>query len=185
MADTNTSSSPVGSVEVANGQVTATSINGNERVLQKGSQVYEGDTIRTGMDGAVAIALNNGQRFDLGRNSEAVLDSDVLGQDPAAAQAAATMEAEAIAAAQAEAERRKAKKIEQARLRLKNTKSLYKFELINQDTIKPLTRCFECFGIIKVTGWHRFDLNQGHFSTPIRLLRDRRPLERLIKLLGP
>lgn len=45
--------------------------------LQTDDRVELNQVIKTGEDGMIAIELDNGTRFDLGRNSEAVLDAEV------------------------------------------------------------------------------------------------------------
>ncbi len=86
----------VGTVETAINSVTAVNRNGETRELQTGSPVFRGDTIKTGNESLVGIQLNNGNRFDLGRNSEATLDADVLGVDAEEARAEAVLEAQSI-----------------------------------------------------------------------------------------
>ena len=87
----------VGKVNFATNNVTATDSTGVVHTLSKGTQVHYGDIIKTGNNAVVVISLDNGERFDLGRNSEALLDFDVLGHDSARARAEAVMEAAAAA----------------------------------------------------------------------------------------
>jgi hypothetical protein len=90
---------PVGTVSLVRNEVSATDINGVVHALSNGDKVHFGDIIKTGNDSGVVISLDNGDRFDLGRNSQGVLDTDVVGHDPAMARAEALMEADAIAKA--------------------------------------------------------------------------------------
>ena len=69
---------PVGHVEQAQNEVVAINKSGTQRTLTDNAPVFAGDTIRTGNESSVVVMLDNGNRFDLGRNGEAVLDSDVL-----------------------------------------------------------------------------------------------------------
>ncbi|RLA34421.1 MAG: hypothetical protein DRR03_06680, partial [Gammaproteobacteria bacterium] len=64
------------------GTVVAIDAAGNERTLNVGDQVFAGEVIRTGDGGFIAIALVDGGRFDLGRDGEATLDSDVVDLEP-------------------------------------------------------------------------------------------------------
>jgi hypothetical protein len=87
----------VGEVSNVTGTVVAIDASGNERILNVGDQVFAGETIRTGEGAFVAIALVDGGRFDLGRNGEAILDSDVVDVDgdqgaPAADEGALSVE---------------------------------------------------------------------------------------------
>jgi hypothetical protein len=86
----------VGTVETVINEVTATNRHGEVSQLLVGSAVYAGDNIKTGSKGLVVIELNNGSRFDLGRNSEALLDAEVLSLDQEQTRAEAVLEAQAI-----------------------------------------------------------------------------------------
>lgn len=63
----------IGTIQIVNGTVT---INGVQ--ARAGDTVDLNSTIQTGHDGSIVIDLDNGNRFDLGRNSIGVIDSDVV-----------------------------------------------------------------------------------------------------------
>ncbi|WP_043648916.1 retention module-containing protein, partial [Chitinilyticum litopenaei] len=67
----------IGTVKAINGTVMVTDVNGVTRVLQVGDMVFQNETIQT-LDGSVSIAFIDGQRLDLGRQSQMVLDYDVF-----------------------------------------------------------------------------------------------------------
>ncbi|WXG55327.1 MAG: retention module-containing protein [Candidatus Sedimenticola sp. (ex Thyasira tokunagai)] len=98
---TSTTTNPIGFVEFVKGAVTA-STDGVFRTLVLGDPVFANDTILTGDAGIVTLLLNDGTRMDLGRNSEAVLDSEVYDiaavEDVAAAIASVEAIQEAILA---------------------------------------------------------------------------------------
>ncbi|MEJ1296109.1 MAG: retention module-containing protein [Candidatus Sedimenticola sp. (ex Thyasira tokunagai)] len=98
---TSTTTNPIGFVEFVKGAVTA-STDGVSRTLVLGDPVFANDTILTGDAGIVTLLLNDGTRMDLGRNSEAVLDSEVYDiaavEDVAAAIASVEAIQEAILA---------------------------------------------------------------------------------------
>ncbi|MDJ0738397.1 MAG: retention module-containing protein, partial [Gammaproteobacteria bacterium] len=102
MADTNTvptRGAAIGEVQAVSGRVVAISASGDERQLVVGDLVYADELIRTIGQGTVVIALNNGTRFDLGRDAEALLDDSVYAADVAALRAAALAEAAELQAA--------------------------------------------------------------------------------------
>ncbi len=85
----------IGIVTQVVGQVVAVNADGVERVLVVGDVVYADEVIRTADAGAVTIQFNDGGWFDLGRNAQAVLDSDVYspeGHEAVAAVATAKVE---------------------------------------------------------------------------------------------
>jgi len=72
------SSDAIGVVMVARGTVTATATDGSVRTLTPGDAVYPNEVITTAAASTVAIDFIDGSRFDLGRDSSAVLDSTVF-----------------------------------------------------------------------------------------------------------
>ncbi|AFI85214.1 retention module-containing protein [Methylophaga nitratireducenticrescens] len=65
------------------GTATATAVNGAVRNLQVGDNVFPNEVITTGLAGAIEIEFPDGSVMDLGRNSQAVLDSDAFEFDVA------------------------------------------------------------------------------------------------------
>jgi len=74
-------SGSVGTVSAIFGKVKAVASNGAERILHQGDQVFANELIVTADLSGISIEFGNGGRIDLGRNSEAMLDSDVYGSD--------------------------------------------------------------------------------------------------------
>ncbi|MCX4187661.1 retention module-containing protein, partial [Methylophaga sp. OBS4] len=72
----------IGVVKALIGEVTATAADGSIRTLQVGDRVYADELITTGAAGAVEIEFADGSIMDLGRSSQALLDSEVF--DPSA-----------------------------------------------------------------------------------------------------
>lgn len=68
----------IGVVKALIGAVTATSTDGSVRTLQVGDVVYANDLISTGAEGAIEIEFADGSVMDLGRSSQALLDSEVF-----------------------------------------------------------------------------------------------------------
>lgn len=60
------------------GTATATAVDGTVRNLQVGDKVYPNEIISTGIAGAIEIEFPDGGVMDLGRNSQAVLDSEAF-----------------------------------------------------------------------------------------------------------
>lgn len=81
----------IGTVTVLIGTATAVSTDGSIRHLQVGDKVFQNDLISTGADGAVEIHFADGSVMDLGRSSNALLDSEVF--DPTTPMADAQDEA--------------------------------------------------------------------------------------------
>ncbi|MCC5796416.1 MAG: retention module-containing protein [Methylophaga sp.] len=81
----------IGTVTVLIGTATAVSTDGSIRHLQVGDKVFQNDLISTGADGALEIHFADGSVMDLGRTSNALLDSEVF--DPTAPLADAQDEA--------------------------------------------------------------------------------------------
>ena len=69
----------VGIVGAIFGTVKAVAGNGAERILHLGDRVFANELIVTADLSGISIEFSNGGRVDLGRNSEAVLDSDLYG----------------------------------------------------------------------------------------------------------
>lgn len=65
------------------GTATATAVDGTVRNLQVGDKVYPNEIITTGLAGAIEIEFPDGSVMDLGRNSQAVLDSETFELDVA------------------------------------------------------------------------------------------------------
>ncbi len=70
-----------GNVIFLTGVVKAVSADGEERILHYGDRVYVGDQIVTDQVGNLIIELENGTEVDLGRNSQIVLDEEILNLD--------------------------------------------------------------------------------------------------------
>ena len=69
----------VGIVSAIFGTVKAVAGNGAERILHLGDRVFANELIVTADLSGISIEFSSGGRVDLGRNSEAVLDSDLYG----------------------------------------------------------------------------------------------------------
>ena len=79
----------IGFVKAIVGEVTATSANGSMRTLKIGDRVYADEVIATGLDGVIQIEFTDGSTMDMGRSSQAMLNSDMFdpslaGADPEA-----------------------------------------------------------------------------------------------------
>ncbi len=70
----------IGVVSKVIGEVFALASDGSRRPLSEGDRVFAGDQIETGAQGAVAVALTNGNELTLGRESSLTLDSSLLAQ---------------------------------------------------------------------------------------------------------
>ncbi len=70
-----------GNVIFLTGVVKAVSADGEERILHYGDRVYVGDQILTDQAGNIIIELENGKELDLGRNSQTVLDEEIINLD--------------------------------------------------------------------------------------------------------
>ena len=68
----------IGVVKAIIGEVTATAADGSIRTLQAGDRVFANELITTGPGGAIEIEFADGSVMDLGRNSQAMLDSEVF-----------------------------------------------------------------------------------------------------------
>jgi hypothetical protein len=93
---TNTSTTAIGEVQAVTGRVIAIGADGIERQLFAGDPVYADDQIKTVGQSTIVVALKDGTRFDLGRDSEAVLDETVYSDDVAAVKEAALADIEEI-----------------------------------------------------------------------------------------
>ena len=93
---TNTATSAIGEVQAVTGRVIAIGADGVERQLFAGDPVYADDQIKTVGQSTIVVALKDGTRFDLGRDSEAVLDEAVYSDDVAAVREAALADIEEI-----------------------------------------------------------------------------------------
>ena len=68
----------IGVITAVVGTVTATAEDGSIRTLQAGDRVYANEVISTGPAGAIEIEFAAGSVMDLGRDSQAMLDSAVF-----------------------------------------------------------------------------------------------------------
>ena len=68
----------IGVITAVVGTVTATAEDGSIRTLQAGDRVYANEVISTGSAGAIEIEFADGSVMDLGRDSQAMLDSAVF-----------------------------------------------------------------------------------------------------------
>ncbi|WP_336346949.1 retention module-containing protein [Pseudomonas monsensis] len=81
----------IGTVTKVIGQVFAQSADGTKRALVEGDRLFVGDQLITGVEGAVAVHLQNGQELTLGRGSSMTMTGELL-----AGQAAHVNAAEAV-----------------------------------------------------------------------------------------
>ena len=72
---------PIGSVETADGGVTATRVDGSTVTLSVGSPVFQGDVLETGGGGAIGIVFVDSSTFSLDENGRMVLDEMVFDPD--------------------------------------------------------------------------------------------------------
>ncbi|MDH4607222.1 retention module-containing protein [Pseudomonas sp. BN102] len=72
----------IGVVRQVVGEVFAVRLDGSRRLLTEGDPVYFGEQLVTGSNGAVAVALGNGQELVLGRDSSMTLDNTLLAGNP-------------------------------------------------------------------------------------------------------
>ncbi|MDG6774175.1 retention module-containing protein, partial [Thiomicrorhabdus sp. ZW0627] len=69
-----------GKVSAVTGVVQAINPNTGEiRLLASGDQIFTGEVILTSVSGGITIDLNNGELLTLGRDTEMLLDDDVVG----------------------------------------------------------------------------------------------------------
>ncbi|MBD3648673.1 MAG: FecR domain-containing protein, partial [Pseudomonadales bacterium] len=64
----------IGTVRFASGDVEVTDRNGDIRTVGRGDPVYKGDRIETGDRSFIRIRMDDGTRFNLGKNAVATLD---------------------------------------------------------------------------------------------------------------
>jgi VCBS repeat-containing protein len=95
----NTPAAIIGEVQMLSGRVVAVAADGSERQLVVGDPIYAGETIRTLGQSTIVVAMNDGTRFDLGRDGVAVMDEAVYGTDIEALRADAEAEIAEIQAA--------------------------------------------------------------------------------------
>ncbi|MGF6690620.1 VCBS repeat-containing protein [Metapseudomonas resinovorans] len=79
----------IGVVRQVVGEVFAVAADGSRRLLTEGDRVFAGEQLVTGAQGAVAVALANGQELVLGRESSMALNNGLLAGTPDATQSAA------------------------------------------------------------------------------------------------
>lgn len=68
----------IGVITAVTGTVTATAADGSIRTLQAGDRVYANEVISTGSAGAIEIEFTDGSVMDLGRGSQAMLDTAIF-----------------------------------------------------------------------------------------------------------
>nr|WP_322939308.1 retention module-containing protein [Pseudomonas sp. s4] len=68
----------IGVVSQVVGEVFAVASDGSRRPISEGDRVYAGEQLLTGVAGAVAVTLTNGQQLTLGRDSNITLDTQML-----------------------------------------------------------------------------------------------------------
>ncbi|NWL76088.1 hypothetical protein DM872_04410, partial [Pseudomonas taiwanensis] len=76
----------IGVVRQVVGDVFAVAADGSRRLLTEGDRVFAGEQLVTGAQGAVAVALANGQELVLGRDSSMPLNNTLLAGAPDATQ---------------------------------------------------------------------------------------------------
>ncbi|WP_280359914.1 retention module-containing protein, partial [Pseudomonas sp. BN606] len=76
----------IGVVRQVVGEVFAVAADGSRRLLTEGDRVFAGEQLVTGAQGAVAVALANGQELVLGRDSSMPLNNALLAGAPDATQ---------------------------------------------------------------------------------------------------
>ncbi|MBM3566891.1 MAG: hypothetical protein FJX42_12355, partial [Alphaproteobacteria bacterium] len=73
---------PIGQVQNLSGAVFAVRADGTRVQLEVGSQVFQGDVLESGADGAIGVMLADQTTFSMGENGKMVLDEMIY--DPAA-----------------------------------------------------------------------------------------------------
>ncbi|AVO55178.1 retention module-containing protein [Ectopseudomonas mendocina] len=68
----------IGVVSQVVGEVFAVASDGSRRPISEGDRVYAGEQLVTGVSGAVAVAMTNGQQLTLGRDSSISLDTQMI-----------------------------------------------------------------------------------------------------------
>ncbi|WP_185966231.1 retention module-containing protein [Ectopseudomonas mendocina] len=68
----------IGVVSQVVGEVFAVASDGSRRPVSEGDRLYAGEQLITGMSGAVAVALTNGQELTLGRDSGIALNAQLI-----------------------------------------------------------------------------------------------------------
>ncbi|RRV29749.1 retention module-containing protein [Pseudomonas sp. o96-267] len=68
----------IGVVSQVVGEVFAVASDGSRRPISEGDRVYAGEQLVTGVSGAVAVAMTNGQQLTLGRDSSITLDTQMI-----------------------------------------------------------------------------------------------------------
>ncbi|UFQ96186.1 retention module-containing protein [Pseudomonas wenzhouensis] len=68
----------IGVVSQVVGEVFAVASDGSRRPISEGDRVYAGEQLLTGVAGAVAVTLTNGQQLTLGRDSNITLDAQMF-----------------------------------------------------------------------------------------------------------
>ena len=71
----------IGIVSQVVGEVFAVASDGSRRPISEGDRVYAGEQLVTGVTGAVAVAMSNGEQLTLGRDSSLTLDTQLLGDN--------------------------------------------------------------------------------------------------------
>ncbi|WP_343349847.1 retention module-containing protein [Pseudomonas sediminis] len=68
----------IGVVSQVVGEVFAVTSDGSRRPINEGDRVYAGEQLVTGVSGAVAVAMTNGQQLTLGRDSSITVDTQMI-----------------------------------------------------------------------------------------------------------
>ncbi|HLD66741.1 MAG TPA: retention module-containing protein, partial [Pseudomonas sp.] len=68
----------IGVVSQVVGEVFAVAADGTRRPLEAGDRVFAGEQLVTAANGAVAVALASGGELTLGRDSQLMLDTQLL-----------------------------------------------------------------------------------------------------------
>ena len=84
-----TDGAAIGQVQNLNGIVFAVRPDGTRVALQVGSQVYQGDVLESGADGAIGVILADQTSFSMGENGKMVLDEMIY--DPGAQKGSVSM----------------------------------------------------------------------------------------------
>ncbi len=72
-----TQAQAIGTVVTVFGTAGVRGMGGDLTILEAGDSVYQNDVLATGEPGGLVVEFKDGSRLDLGRNSEATLDSEV------------------------------------------------------------------------------------------------------------
>lgn len=76
-APDDTQAQAIGTVVTVYGTAGVKTQGGELTLIEAGDSVYQNDVLATGEPGGLVVEFNDGSRLDLGRNSEATLDTEV------------------------------------------------------------------------------------------------------------